>query len=1433
MPLIGAQGPGSNISWRGNLDEYPDFFEFPQILNSEIGIAVTSQSQTITGINYKALVTAVGSGASVSVNGGSYTNGNDPNNPIIIRNNDIITLQIRTTDTNTRFDFNKSYNVDVTVGKRSASWLVRSKTLDDTPEPFAFTNSLNNEVSIARTSNEVVVQGIDADLGVDVLVTSPTGILFINGVNSGRSAKILNNDRLYLQNTTSGFYDTNVDTTIVLGTFTTTWGLKTRVADKTVDAFVLGSVTNVGINTILISNTITLSGADPNINGNNPLEASISGADGEFRVVRGGVEVRGYSPSPFTVQNGDQITVKAVASQNFATTIASILTVSGVSGSYSITTRPTPIKTFPSQFTFVDRTGVERTNTLTPPENRIDSNPITLVGMSTAAADFGTATITGNGGDGNPAQFRVVRDGVTVRDFGSASFQVRNGDQITLRTISSPNPLGSVQAVFTINGINTTDVLAGVAGSTSDTWVVTSAQRFCNITAFSFPQETNATPDQTYSRTFVASGFDKDCNCTVTTSDTTNSFLKIGNVTGTSLSVKLGDTVEVFLICPYFDSTRTTTVTITSSFGTTRNATFTVIPKAPPLPELTIDANPRNSPFVFPVGGSTVLTYTYDFVTNPAVVTNFGVTTVTTPKSTGTNATVSNILTTTTYSITVSNSTGSTTKTVQVTVGTPPVPTISLCTSNTATCQSTTILPFGSPLTLFWKSTFATSVTSSDFNTNNLQDGSVSIPSLTQDNKTYTITASGPGGTVQASQTINLSPTVTLTATPNTITSGSFTGATLSWRSNLATRVLSSNGFNAFGATSGDIQVNPTVTTDYSITVADDEGLTGNANARLTVQDDTIVDDFFFNPASFTDKNPGEIVTSTPLFGFGQSTVTGLSPGVTVTATVSGTGAIFSDGSISKQVQNGTSTSLLQVSLTNGNGQNEQRTATLTIGSKSASFTSTTKNCIVQTSNGTIDNAITILTRQTNNASVFIGYGIEGGFSNVPRTTATSGEQVFTSPGPFNFTPPTGITRVRVEAIGAGGGGCSGRDATVSLSLGAAGGGGGATSTEVDTGSFSGTVGGSGIGFLLGNQPQQPTSTTTTTPVDFQATITTNGCSVTVSGDPGGFIQNATAQNCGVNNCTGTSTIGCIPTGCSNTTSRRYYSVAVRNLTNVSIDFVSNSNTTAGGLDTSRDGAIFFAGSSGSGSNKNFWFCRGNAGGGTTHVRTFVIRVRGTFTTTTTTPAPNGPTQFSGSPGGTTSVRRNNVTILTAGGGGGGGWNSNTRIPGSGGSPGGGSGTTAGGGGGSGKVSGGTNSSGSRNVGGTGEGFGGTTNAGQNTFSSQGGAGGQYGGGGGAGNGADGRGGNGGGGAVRFSWTAPAAQTFTYNQVVTQIFSAFWQKGNRGPTIAEVQVWVNNFKNNPTTYPDLSSLFNAIAVQNLGITIPPVDNCGNAIPRFP
>lgn len=1278
MPLMGSQGPGSNISWRGNLDEYPNSFTFEQQSNVDIGIAVTSSTQTITGINYKALVTAVGSGVSVSINGGQYIPGNDENNPIIIRNNDTVSLQLRTQDTSNRLDYSKVYASNIKIGKRETSWVVVTKDIDDDPVPFSFSNTLNNEVSIARTSNEVQVEGIDGIVGVDVLITSPTGKLFINGVDSGRSAKILNNSRLYLQNTTSGFYNQSVLTNLSLGSYSTSWSISTRQANTTVNSFDLGSITDAEPNSIQVSNTITVTGPDPNVNGNNVLTASIVGSLGEFRVVRNGVEVRAYSSQPASVQTGDQITVRSVASSEYQKTEVTTLTINQTSGSFSTTTRPDIIRTFPTQFNFVDVTNASRTS----PSNVIDSQPVTLTGMSTLPTDFGTASITGTGGDGLNAQFRVVRNNVTVRDFSSDNFQVRNGDVITLRIISSPNSLGIVQASFTVSGVDTTNSLIGIPGSTTDTWTVTSAQRFCNISTLSFDEELNAEPDQTYTRTFVASGFDADCGCTISTSDVANSYLQIGDITGTTLNVNVGDTVTLYMVCPYYDTTRSTTVTIQSSYGTSRSAIFKITPKAPPLPELTLDANPRNSEFVFPTGGSTVLSYTYNYVTNATVTTNFGVTTIPITSGTGTNS-VTGILTTTTYTMTVSNSTGSTTRSVQVTVGTPPTPTITLCPSPTGSCFPTSKVTYGNSITLYWYSQFATSITSPDFNTGNQQNGSVTLTNLSQDNKTYTINVSGPGGTATASHTIDLTPVIDLFASQSTITRGQST--TLLWTSTLADYVVSTLGFSA-SSVSGSTIVSPSASTTYSITVADFAGNLSSDSVTITVEDDRTVDPFYFNPTSFTSRNYNEIVVSEPVFqGPTPSAVSGLSPNVTVTATVTGTGAQFESGGLTKTVQNGTPTSSLRVSLLNANTPDTQRTASLSINGVLSSFSSTTRVCTSNNTTSTIDNAITILLREAQGYTSFIAYGIQGGTSTIPRTSPSSGgTQDYTSPGSYTFTVPAGVTRLYLAGIGGGGAGFQGKDCSGTRYLG---------------------VAGSGAGAAWG-----------------------------------------------------------------------YLNVSAGNQLSITVGR------------------------------------------------------RGTLSTI------NGEN---------TSIIYNSIVVLTASGGGGGIWSGNNRIiyPGGTGSTSllqqfgtssGGTGTTSGGGGGAGKIGGGTANSGQTYQGGRGSNLDGTTNPGSTATGSgcaiNGGDGGSYGAGGGAGAGSSGSGGRGGNGAVRIEWQAEPLPTYTYAQLITEIFRGYRDKQNRGPFMSEISTWVTNFKINPTFYKTPSDIYNAIPSSPGPF---PVDNCGLTIPVYP
>jgi hypothetical protein len=1079
MPLIGAQGPGSQIAWRGNLDEFPDEFTLVEVVDIFAGTAATSIATPIRGINYKALVTAVGSGASVRVTPyqeetsdygapGDFLPGNDPNNPIIIRNNDKIEIEIQT---ESPFDigrdaFNKTYPTDVAVGTRDAvSWFVRTAVLDEDPDLFDFTDLTNLEINTLTSSDVQTVTGIDNTIGVDVFIVG-AGELSINSGPYTSTGKIFDGDTLQLRATTSNFYNTGVTVIAQMGVFQASWEVKTRLADTTIDAFTFTDVIDVEPGSENISNRITISGADENLNGNNPLPISIT--NGEYRIIRNGGVVQNFTSSSGFVNNGDEIDVRVFSSPDYSganartgalipgqeSTINALLTVSNQSDTYSVTNRPKPIDTIPNSFTFNDLSGqsIERQSTVT-------SNIITLSGMS-GGGDEGQATITS--ASGVNAEFQVTRNGVIVKSWSNSSSWVRLGDEIQLRLKASPDSLGTVSATFTIAGTDTSANLNGIAGSTTDTWNVTSAQRFCNITAFSLKNVTKDTnpastynPGETATITFIATGFDFDCGMSCTTSDPNSTLRNLRtNAEGTSLSnIAIGDEIEVRMVVPYYDLTRSTTVILSSSYNTSSQATWVVGPAAPPLPTLILDAANRNVPFVFPDGGTATLLYGYNYVTQSSVTTNFDVTSV--PINTLTSGVkngskiVQNLQTgTKTFSMTVSNSTGSVTAEVSVITGTPPNPTVTLCTTNTSTCSNTTAKAKGDNVTFYFKSTNAIRVESNDLDTGNQQNGSVTVNNLQIDNQTFTVTAIGAGvnpPVTSTTHTINLDPFINLTADRTNI----FTGeqVTLTWVSSYASAVSSSSGagFNVgSNQLNGNITLTPAKgTTTYGITVEDTDGITRSDTVKVTAVDDKKCDVFTLNPDTITNVNRNSTHNATPKWG-NSTTLTGLSPGVTVTATA--VNAVFSNGSTTKTVQNGTSGTSLRLTITAPSNFSQSINGELRIGSGSNTVSDI---CRVTVRSCTVENNTLSLDGCTINRRRGVGTGINdmlcrnfaSGSGNISRSgnNQTKSRDFGSNSG---WTVPAGATRMTGRVIGGGGGGGANRSQQ-GPSGGAGGGGGG------------------------------------------------------------------------------------------------------------------------------------------------------------------------------------------------------------------------------------------------------------------------------------------------------------------------------------------------------------------------------------------------------
>ncbi len=154
-----------------------------------------------------------------------------------------------------------------------------------------------------------------------------------------------------------------------------------------------------------------------------------------------------------------------------------------------------------------------------------------------------------------------------------------------------------------------------------------------------------------------------------------------------------------------------------------------------------------------------------------------------------------------------------------------PAPTVTLA------AQPTSVL-LGQTSTLSWSSQYATSLDLEPGIGTVAAQGSIAVsPQLST---TYTLTATGTGGTTKATSTINVSqpaPTATLSGLPTSITAGQ--SSTLTWSSQYATSLDLEPGIGTVAA-QGSIAVSPQLTTTYTLT-ANGSGGTYNTSAAITV----------------------------------------------------------------------------------------------------------------------------------------------------------------------------------------------------------------------------------------------------------------------------------------------------------------------------------------------------------------------------------------------------------------------------------------------------------------------------------------------------------------------------------------------------------------------------------------------------------------------
>jgi hypothetical protein len=188
------------------------------------------------------------------------------------------------------------------------------------PDPFTFTDQTNVALSTQIASNEITVTGIS----VAAFISITGGEYSINGGDyTSEDSTVSNGNTVIVRQTSSADYSTKTDATLYIGGISDTFSLTTQAAPP--EQFIFIDQTDVDLNTIITSNTITVSGI--------ASETPISITGGAYSINGGD-----YTSEDGMVNNGDTVTLQLLSPGSYATTTGATLTIGGVSDTFSVTT---------------------------------------------------------------------------------------------------------------------------------------------------------------------------------------------------------------------------------------------------------------------------------------------------------------------------------------------------------------------------------------------------------------------------------------------------------------------------------------------------------------------------------------------------------------------------------------------------------------------------------------------------------------------------------------------------------------------------------------------------------------------------------------------------------------------------------------------------------------------------------------------------------------------------------------------------------------------------------------------------------------------------------------------------------------------------------------------------------------------------------------
>lgn len=281
--------------------------------------SIADQSGSVTD----AISLDVSSNWTESPNNYQVTSGALPDG-LSLSNSGVISGSLTTGQTNSGIVITAS-NLAGGAVSNAFEWVVISP--DDVPDSFTFNAVSNAEPSTTNIeSNAVTISGINIPSAISIVggeyaVDSGGGF----GPFTSAPGTISNSNQVKLRTDSSASFSALTSATLTVGGVSDAFEVTTRAGDTTPDPFAFVDQTDVPVNFLIASNAVTITGIE--------AASNVTVLNGEYSIEGGG-----YTTSPGSITNGQQVSVRHVSSAFNSTDNNTILTVGGVSDTFTSTT---------------------------------------------------------------------------------------------------------------------------------------------------------------------------------------------------------------------------------------------------------------------------------------------------------------------------------------------------------------------------------------------------------------------------------------------------------------------------------------------------------------------------------------------------------------------------------------------------------------------------------------------------------------------------------------------------------------------------------------------------------------------------------------------------------------------------------------------------------------------------------------------------------------------------------------------------------------------------------------------------------------------------------------------------------------------------------------------------------------------------------------